>query len=177
VLSRNRRRLHIVRPSHVTISECASTRPYPTRQLGLVQLFTISATTSNNSDANAQDATQQPGNNRTIQRVARPLGGVTIALAVIVLMIGNYFHILQRSSLLSMIRLILSPFVIFKRPGADTTKCDPIAHTGAYRYFRIQKALTVGRFPPARRTMALINGLLIAVVIVVFGVLVAIRQG
>ena len=48
--------------------------------------------------------------------------------------------------------------------------------TGAYRYFRIQKALTVGRFPPARQTLALINGPLMAIIIVTFGVLVGTRQ-
>jgi len=69
-----------------------------------------------------------------IQHFARPLGGITVALAIFVLGIGGY------------------------------------------RYFRIQKALTTGRFPPARRSMALISGLLISIVIVVFGVLVGVKQ-
>jgi len=101
--------------------------------VGLVQLFTISAAKSNDPSANTRRDLER-GSNSKMQRFARPLGGITVALAIIVLMIG------------------------------------------AYRYFRIQKALTVGRFPPARQTMALINGSLMAVVIVIFGVLVGTRQ-
>jgi len=101
--------------------------------VGLVQLFTISAAKSNNPSSNTRRALEQ-GSNSKIQRFARPLGGITVALAIIVLAIGTY------------------------------------------RYFRIQKALTVGRFPPARQTLVLINGPLMAIVIVIFGVLVGTRQ-
>ncbi|QRV77552.1 hypothetical protein RhiJN_05567 [Ceratobasidium sp. AG-Ba] len=47
---------------------------------------------------------------------------------------------------------------------------------GVNRYFRIQHALTVNQFPPARKTVAFISTVLAAIVAIVFGVLVGIPR-
>ncbi|KAF8334689.1 uncharacterized protein EI90DRAFT_3049860 [Cantharellus anzutake] len=93
--------------------------------VALVQLFTISAKTSN--DNNSQDGSH-------LQRFARPLGAATVCIGIIVLGIG------------------------------------------AQRYFRVQHALTKGRFPPARISMGIISSLLVTTVAVTFGVLLGVRR-
>ncbi|KAF9521208.1 hypothetical protein BS47DRAFT_1335329 [Hydnum rufescens UP504] len=61
----------------------------------------------------------------------------------------------------------------FARPlGATTVAMGiMILCIGAYRYFKIQHALTIGRFPPARKSTALITCLVVAIIVVAFGVL------
>ncbi|KAF8315653.1 hypothetical protein DL93DRAFT_2166611 [Clavulina sp. PMI_390] len=86
------------------------------------------------ASAGVAAATEDTNSPVQIQRFARPLGGISIALAVVVLIIG------------------------------------------AYRYFRIQNALIVGQFPPAHASMAFMSALLMSIIIIVFGVLVAVRQ-
>ncbi|KAF8607008.1 hypothetical protein BDV93DRAFT_436489 [Ceratobasidium sp. AG-I] len=47
---------------------------------------------------------------------------------------------------------------------------------GVNRYFRIQYALTTNRFPPARKTVAFISTVLVAIVAIVFGILVGVPR-
>jgi len=47
---------------------------------------------------------------------------------------------------------------------------------GAWRYFRIQSALKVGEFPPARRTVGLLSAILVVIVAITFGFLVGVAQ-
>ncbi|KAG9076404.1 hypothetical protein FRC06_009520 [Ceratobasidium sp. 370] len=47
---------------------------------------------------------------------------------------------------------------------------------GVTRYFRIQYSLTLNQFPPARKTVAFISTVLVAIVAIVFGVLVGIPR-
>ncbi|CAE6473524.1 unnamed protein product [Rhizoctonia solani] len=47
---------------------------------------------------------------------------------------------------------------------------------GVNRYFRIQHALTMNKFPPARKTVAFISTVLAAIVAVVFGILVGVPR-
>ncbi|KAH7337049.1 hypothetical protein B0J17DRAFT_574079 [Rhizoctonia solani] len=47
---------------------------------------------------------------------------------------------------------------------------------GVNRYFRIQHALTLNKFPPARKTVAFISTVLAAIVAVVFGILVGVPR-
>lgn len=47
---------------------------------------------------------------------------------------------------------------------------------GVNRYFRIQYALTLNQFPPARKTVAFISTVLVAIVAIVFGILVGIPR-
>lgn len=77
---------------------------------------------------------------------------------------------------LIMTKTVLPPIHFFAISVKHYYRCQHTDYAGGYRYFRIQKALTTGRFPPARKSMALISGLLISIVIIVFGVLVGVKQ-
>ncbi|CAE6404094.1 unnamed protein product [Rhizoctonia solani] len=47
---------------------------------------------------------------------------------------------------------------------------------GVTRYFRVQHALTLNKFPPARKTVAFISTVLAAIVAIVFGILVGVPR-
>jgi len=98
--------------------------------VALVQLFTISASTTGSQPLSSAMLSRQ----KRIQVFARPLGATTVILGLFVLLLG------------------------------------------LARYFMIQTALTKGKFPVARVSMAFISVILSILVVAVFGILVELRR-
>lgn len=88
-----------------------------------------------------------------LQRFARPLGAAIVIIGLVVLALGGYYS--ERTLFLIEADLIIA---------------------GVNRYFRIQYALTVNQFPPARKTVAFTSTVLVATVAIVFGVLVGVPR-
>jgi cadmium resistance protein CadD (predicted permease) len=102
----------------------------------------------------AQQPTGTPVLGGKLQRFARPLGAVIIVIGLVVLALGTDFCRAVRVMKLS----------------------QSLHIAGVNRYFRIQYALTVNQFPPARKTVAFISTVLVAIVAIVFGVLVGVPR-
>lgn len=115
--------------------------------VALVQLFTIAINTTGSGAVSFTPAS------RRVQAYARPLGVTMVIFGIIVLMMGT--------------------------PHSAPTHLSPATsdrHIGVYRYFLVQKALTLGQFPTARLGIAGVALVLAVIVAVVFGVLVSGRS-